>query len=96
MRWTKDSRWPSWPVSLLCRAWSGSGRADALVVVTEVGGHAGYPCARREPASYQSSWNIYDRHHPFSSDLKDGSRMCIYASLSRSSPSGGWLPTACR
>ena len=59
------------------------GRADALVVVTEVGPnmldiHA--PGANRP--SYQSSWNIYDRLLTFGSKtLKDGSRMYDYASL---------------
>ena len=59
------------------------GRADTLVVVTEVGPnmldiHA--PGANRP--SYQSSWNIYDRLLTFGSKtLKDGSRMYDYASL---------------
>src|SRR4029450_4708551 len=59
------------------------GRADPLVVVTEVGTdmldiHA--PGATRP--SYQSSWNIYDRFFTFGpKTLKDGSRMYDYASL---------------
>ncbi len=59
------------------------GRADTLVVVTEVGPnmldiHA--PGANRP--SYQSSWNIYDRLLTFGSKtLKDGSKMYDYASL---------------
>src|SRR6266545_755082 len=59
------------------------GRADTLIVVTEVGPnmldiHA--PGANRP--SYQSSWNIYDRLLTFGSKtLKDGSKMYDYASL---------------
>src|SRR5712691_8388545 len=59
------------------------GRADTLVVVTEVGPnmldiHA--PGANRP--SYQASWNFYDRLITFGNKtLKDGSKMYDYASL---------------
>ena len=59
------------------------GRADTLVVVTEVGPnmldiHA--PGANRP--SYQAAWNIYDRLLTFGGKtLKDGSKMYDYASL---------------
>src|SRR2546427_869492 len=59
------------------------GRADTLVVVTEVGPnmldiHA--PGANRP--SYQASWNVYDRLITFGNKtLKDGSKMYDYASL---------------
>src|SRR6266481_921185 len=59
------------------------GRADTLVVVTEVGPnmldiHA--PGANRP--SYQASWNVYDRLITFGNEtLKDGSKMYDYASL---------------